>query len=83
MKKFLILVVFLVMMCSISAKEWMPFDSSFEREPQVNVVESDDSRVILDISVPGMYLQNVTENGQTYQRIEMIEGRTTHDVGLP
>jgi len=83
MKKFLVIVVFLVVICSISAKEWMSFDSSFEREPQVNVVESDDSRVILDISIPGMYLQNVTENGQTYQRIEMIEGRTTHDVGLP
>ena len=83
MKKFLVIVVFLVVICSISAKEWMSFDSSFEREPQVNVVESDDSRVILDISVPGMYLQNFTENGQIYQRIEMIEGRTTHDVGLP
>ena len=83
MKKLLLLAVLTVLLGSISAKEWIPFDSSFERELQVNVVESDDNRLILDINVPGMYLQNVTENGQTYQRIEMIEGRTTHDVGFP
>ncbi|MDP8202112.1 MAG: C25 family cysteine peptidase [Candidatus Tenebribacter burtonii] len=83
MKKFLGLVMFLMFVCSISATDWIAFDSSFERELQVNIVESDDNSILLDINVPGMYLQNITENGQVYQRIKMIEGRTTHDVGFP
>jgi len=83
MKKLFVLIVLLMILSSISAREWIQFDSSLEREPQVNVVESDDNRLILDIEVPGMYLQDIEENGQIYQRIELIEGRTTHDVGMP
>jgi Peptidase family C25/Propeptide_C25/Carboxypeptidase regulatory-like domain/Secretion system C-terminal sorting domain/Peptidase family C25, C terminal ig-like domain len=83
MKKFLILAIVLIVFGSLSAKEWISFDSSTEQEPKVNVVETDNNRLILDIEVPGMYLEDVTEGGQTYQKIEIIQGRTTHDVGFP
>ena len=56
MKKLFISIVILVILSSISAREWISFDSSLEREPRVNVVASDDNRLILDIEVPGMYL---------------------------
>jgi len=82
MRKFMILAVVLFVIGILSAKEWISFDSSAEQEPGVNVVESDNNRLILDIEVHGMYQENVFTNGQTYQRIETIVGRTTHDVSI-
>ena len=73
MKRLLFFVLVLASFSLVSAKEWIPFESNFEQEPQVNVIESDNNRLVLDINVPGMYLENVTVNGEIFQKIGILK----------
>ncbi|MCF8406007.1 MAG: T9SS type A sorting domain-containing protein [Bacteroidales bacterium] len=64
-------------------KSWVGFTSDSPALPQIQIVEQNNSQLILDISISGMYVSEVTENGQTFQRLELIPDRSTKEIGRP
>ena len=85
MKKSLLLVSILTILTFIAfaQKEWVSFTSDNPELPQVVIEEQNDTKVILNISIPGMYVSDYLEEGQSFQRLELIENETTMDVGMP
>ena len=73
----------LLSVMTTAQKQWVGFTSDEAQLPQVNLVEQDQSTVVIEVSIPGMFVTTVTEEGQTFQRIELLENRTTKDVGRP
>ncbi|MBE9491395.1 MAG: hypothetical protein IMY70_00800, partial [Bacteroidetes bacterium] len=85
MRKLLLLagIFTLLFVMATAQKQWVGFTSDNPQLPQVILEEQNQSRVIIEISVQGMYVSTITEEGQTFQRIELIENLTTKDVGKP
>ncbi len=85
MKKTLLLTgLFTLLILAASAqKQWISFTKDNPQLPEVTINKQNSSRVILDIAIPGMYVSTVTEEGQTFQRIELQENKTTKDIGKP
>ncbi|MBN1339466.1 MAG: hypothetical protein JXA03_09085 [Bacteroidales bacterium] len=85
MKRVLLLGCFSVLLAfSISAqKSWTAFISETPGAPAVSITEQTGSRLVLDISIPGMYVSEVNEELLRFQRIELTEGSTTQEVGKP
>jgi len=73
----------LLTVMTTAQKQWVGFTTNNPQLPQLILEEQDQSRVVIEISVPGMYVSTITEAGQTFQRIELIENRTTKDIGRP
>jgi hypothetical protein len=74
----------LLLFISLSAAEqWVGFTSSSVQLPEVMVIESDHSKLVLEISVPGMMVTEVEENGEIYHKLELNYNQNTHDVGKP
>ncbi len=79
-----VLGLLLLLVISLSASEqWVGFTSSSVQLPEVMVIESDHSKLVLDISVPGMKVTEVEENGEIYHKLELNYNQNTHDVGKP
>jgi PKD repeat protein len=85
MKRLLLFVIVSTMLSiSIMAqKNWVGFTSDIPGTPKVFVEQQDQSKVVLDISVAGMYVAEFTQAGRTFQRLELTEDRTTKDIGKP
>ncbi|MCK4653388.1 MAG: hypothetical protein KAU01_02975, partial [Candidatus Cloacimonetes bacterium] len=66
MKKALMpLVVMMILFTTAFASEnWVGFTSHSAEVPQVTVVESDHSKLILDITIPGMKVYTIEEKGE-------------------
>ena len=74
----------LLLFISLSASEqWVGFTSSSVQLPEVMVIESDHSKLVLEISVPGMTVTEVEKNGEIYHKLELNYNQNTHDVGKP
>ena len=79
-----VLGLLLLLVISLSASEqWVGFTSSSVQLPEVMVIESDHSKLVLEISVPGMTVTEVEENGEIYHKLELNYNQNTHDVGKP
>ncbi len=85
MKRLLFYVTVLTVLSfsTMAQKTWVSFTSDIPGTPQVLVEEQDQSKVVLDITVSGMYVAEYTQEGRTFQRLELIEDRTTKDIGKP
>ena len=85
MKKTAFTLVFLMsfVMFTFAQKSWVDFTSSNPQLPVVQIEQQDASKLVLDISVPGMFVTNVTEEGTNFQLIELSELNTQQEVGMP
>ncbi|MCD4788794.1 MAG: hypothetical protein K8R37_02245, partial [Bacteroidales bacterium] len=85
MKRSLLLVSILTILTFIAfaQKNWISFTSDNPELPQVVIEEQNDTKIILNISIPGMYVSDYEEEGQSFQRLELLENETTMDVGMP
>jgi PKD repeat protein len=85
MKKHLLLAS-LTMLLTIglfAQKSWVSYTSDTPELPQVVVEEQNDSKVVLDITISGMYVSNIENEGRIFQRLELLEEKTTKEVGFP
>ncbi|MCD4683208.1 MAG: hypothetical protein K8R86_08000, partial [Bacteroidales bacterium] len=64
-------------------KSWVNFTSDSPQLPQVVIEEQNETRIILDVSIPGMFVSAVAEEGKSFQRLELMENRTTKEIGKP
>jgi PKD repeat protein len=84
MKKFTILLsVVLITVSAFSQKTWVPFIGDQPAEFSVELLESNRSGLVLEITVPGMFSETIIQDDKTFQRITLDENRTTKDVGRP
>jgi hypothetical protein len=80
-KIMLIVLISLATLLLTAAEGWTAITGS--GEPRMDVVQSDGSTLILDVSVPGFYQAPVTADGQTFQKIRFSNEATTHELGKP
>ena len=79
-----VLGLLLLLFISLSASEqWVGFTSSSVQLPEVTVIESEQSKLVLEITVPGMVVTKVEENGEIYHKLQLNYNQNTHDVGKP
>jgi len=85
MRRLLLFAAFfwLLSFTALSQQGWVGFSSDFPELPQVSIAEQNESGLILEFTISGMYVSSQTEEGQTFQRLELIQDRTTKDVGKP
>ncbi len=84
MKKLMTFAGLLFLVFSVMAqKSWVGFSSDKAQQPGITVVEQNESQLILDISITGMYVSEVTEADQNFQRLELLPFQSTKEVGKP
>ncbi|MCB2221351.1 MAG: T9SS type A sorting domain-containing protein [Bacteroidetes bacterium] len=85
MKKhlFSISILFFIISIGFAQKSWVGFTSDQPQMPTIILEEQNDQHVILNIDLTGMYVSEVTENDQIFQRLELFPDWTTKDVGKP
>jgi hypothetical protein len=85
MKKFLIVVSILSVLTFMATaqKNWVSFTSNTPELPQVIIEEQNNTKIILNISISGMYVSGYMEDGQAFQRLELFENRTVKEIGKP
>ncbi|MCK4512490.1 hypothetical protein KAW64_12175, partial [bacterium] len=64
-----------------AAESWISFDGLASEAASVSVVESDMNRLVLSISVPGVFVEEVTTSGGTFARITLDGSGPTVVVG--
>ncbi len=62
---------------------WQSFGESAGAEPQVTVLESDQSHVVLEISIPGFWLFDYPAGGAIWDKVELPGCYSHGDIGLP
>jgi len=79
--------ILLLSMISISLSEpyWVPFIPEYPEgtPPIMTVTYHDDNLTTIEITVPGMWVDDVEINGIIYQKLELPDYLTLMDVGLP
>lgn len=76
--------LFLFASLSLNASDsWVKFSSDTPSQPEVNIIEQNSSRIVLEINIPGMFVYNVEQEGKTFQRLELNPWQTTQDIGKP
>lgn len=85
MKKFTILLVCLVTLsAAFSQKSWVSFKGTQQPEQAaLSIIESNQQGMIIEVNVPGMYLQELTHGDMAFQHISLTDGKTTKAVGRP
>ena len=85
MKRLLFYVTVLTVLSfsAMAQKTWVNFTSDIPGIPQVLIEEQDQSKVVLDLTISGMYVTEYAQEGRTFQRLELIQDRTTKDIGKP
>ncbi len=85
MKRLLFYVTILTVLSlgTMAQKSWVGFNSDVPGTPQILIEEQDQSTVVLDISISGMFVSDITQEGRSFKRLELIENRTTKDIGKP
>jgi PKD repeat protein len=79
----LISILFISFLLTFGQRSWVGFTSDSPRQPSINVLEQNSDKVILDISISGMYTSTFEKEGSLYNRLELMEDQTTQDVGYP
>lgn len=85
MKKLNILFLTLALLFAQSAisQNWVSFNGSDPQFPLVEIEEQDMSGITINISIPGMFSEEVTQDGITYKRLSFESWQTLHEVGMP
>ncbi len=84
MKKFYFLALTFVILgfCKGQAS-WVAFSSPDPQQPRVTLQASDNSNVVFEVETFGMYSTEITEQGDTYQRLQIPGCSSTTDTGAP
>ncbi len=83
-KNLFFVIVFMMLSLGIMAqKMWVGFTSENPAAPTVLIEEQDQSKIVLNVTVSGMFVTEVSKQGYNFQRLELIENRTTKDIGKP
>lgn len=85
MKKFTLLLICLVTLSTVfSQKSWVSFKGTQQPEQtELSILESNPQGMTIEVNVPGMYMQELTQENMTFQHISLTDGRTTKAVGRP
>lgn len=84
MKKVILLTVFCFLFGSLTtAQEWVSFTRSTPHAPIVSLTQSTNQQVSFIVEVCGMYESNISEGGDTYQRIRIQGAGQLNRVGEP
>lgn len=64
---------------------WVAFDPSYPEgsPPEITVLEHDTDHTLLEINIPGMWVEEVYEVGEVFQKLEIPEYQTILDIGRP
>jgi hypothetical protein len=62
------------------AQTWMSFHSAVPSDPEIKLLESDNTHVKYEVIVPGMWIQTVNQGVTSHQRLEII-GSTKKRAG--
>jgi hypothetical protein len=73
----------LIVGTALAERHWIPLDGDRGAPPEVEVLSSNSSFLRVRIGIPGFYVEEVSEGGETYQRITLPRAGTTPDVGSP
>lgn len=69
---------------AFSQKSWVSFHGTQQPEQAaLTIQQSDQQGMTIEIDIPGMYLQELTNNDLTFQHISLTDGATTKAVGRP
>ena len=79
----LVILVFFLTQSAFSQNNWVSFSGSDPQFPVVEVEDQDMNGLTLNITVPGMFSENVVHDGITYQRLTFEAWQTLHEVGMP
>ncbi|HZK06571.1 MAG TPA: C25 family cysteine peptidase [Bacteroidales bacterium] len=83
-KKFMLFTFLLLAATGLYAqKSWVPFTSNEPAQTTIAVQQSDRAGLTLEITVPGMYRQQITEGEMVFDQLSLTSGATTLEVGLP
>lgn len=70
-----------------AAGRWIQFENSQSKNtltsPDISVSVATSEEVVLDITVPGMYVTEIGQEGETYQQISILRSGYTAEVGKP
>ncbi len=84
MKKFtIVLLLAFVSIVAFGQKSWVPFTSQQPLQHEITILDSDRSGLILEVNIPGMFSEVITNGEMTFQRITLDDNRTTKEVGRP
>ena len=86
MKKLNILIFLLSLFLVQSAfaqNNWISFNGAEPGFPVVSVEQQDMNGLLIDITIPGMFSENIMKDGVTYQSLSFEAWQTLHQVGLP
>ncbi|MCK4407374.1 MAG: T9SS type A sorting domain-containing protein [Bacteroidales bacterium] len=85
MKKLIFALSFtlLFLNCIFAQQQWVEFTSSTPSQPDVQLIVSENLNVSFSVDVYGMYSENITEQGTTYQRINIPGSGKTVNTGEP
>ncbi|MEO0136910.1 MAG: hypothetical protein ABIL40_00250 [candidate division WOR-3 bacterium] len=61
---------------------WIPFDGTSDPTPSIAILSNTTRELILNIKIHGMFLQDTTIGGKTYQRILIPQEITTEKTQL-
>ncbi len=82
-KTFLILVLLALWPLYSSAVEWVQFGEEVEKSESVKVLESNDARTVVEITTPGMWVENKKADGKVYQVLTLPGAGILTEVGKP
>ncbi len=77
--------LFLATVTPVFSATWVMFAPGVAEgePPSINVIESDADHTVVEITVPGMWVDDIDVDGDVYQLIEIPGYLNTGNVGLP
>jgi PKD repeat protein len=63
-------------------QHWVSFNGQAQGKPDIRVIEKSGTKsMTLEINIPGMYVEDVQQEGKTFQRLEIMEMQSTKEIG--
>ncbi|RLD54528.1 MAG: hypothetical protein DRI97_11345, partial [Bacteroidetes bacterium] len=76
-------ILFLMSQAAFSQDSWISLNGSGPQFPVVQIESQDMTGLTLSITVPGLYSEQVVQDGITYQQLRFEAWQTLHETGLP
>ena len=67
----------------LPAQDWVMFTQSTPQSPIIDLIQSDNQQVEFTVEVCGMFKTDLTEEGESFQRIEIPGAGKTDETGEP
>jgi len=84
MKQKILSTVLCCLMVSMNfAQDWVTFTKSNPEPPIINLIQSNNQQVGFNVEVCGMFKNDLTEEGEPFQRIEIPGAGKTMETGSP